>query len=413
MSLSAPQSRWVAAGLASITGDAGGPCFVPPTGVVERIEQLAAPGVDPLALLGERAAILELHRGGHVSCGGATRLLEAADGWIAISLARPDDVALLPAWLGVDVGDGAVGDDLWRPVAAAIRRSASGDLVESGRLLGLPLGSPPDRGIQPEAEHSDWEHPLIPTRPPTGRSRDQKGRGRDGRLLVVDVSSLWAGPLCTSLLRADGAEVIKVESIDRPDGARRGSAALFDRLHAGSRSVALDFSDDTDLARLHELVRRADVVVEGSRPRALRQLGIVAEDLVASGPQVWISITGHGRDAFGGLAVGFGDDAAVAGGLVAWGADGAPRFAADAIADPLAGIAAHRAVLDAMAADQRGLIEISLSATAAMVAGSDADSPWTEIDPSAAPRPTNPMFTGSAPELGADSAEVLGRLGIS
>ena len=52
-----------------------------------------------------------------------------------------------------------------------------------------------------------------------------------------------------------------------------------------------------DLAELASLVASADVVIEGSRPRALQQLGIVAEDLLAApdGPSVWVSITGHGR----------------------------------------------------------------------------------------------------------------------
>ena len=62
--------------------------------------------VDGPALLGERAAIAGLTRRGAVSCGGSTRLLRAADGWLAVALPRPDDLDLLPAWIGVD-DDGA------------------------------------------------------------------------------------------------------------------------------------------------------------------------------------------------------------------------------------------------------------------------------------------------------------------
>ena len=129
-----------------------------------------------------------------------------------------------------------------------------------------------------------------------GRRGDrQAGRGPGARsapprrassagLLVVDLSALWAGPLCGDLLAAAGAAVIKVESTSRPDGARRGPAAFFDLLNGRKRSVALDFQSDAGIAALRAArVRRADVVLEASRPRALEQLGISAGDEVAGG----------------------------------------------------------------------------------------------------------------------------------
>ncbi|HRE01593.1 MAG TPA: hypothetical protein PLV68_09855, partial [Ilumatobacteraceae bacterium] len=71
--------------------------------------------LDWLALLGERAAIVGLGRRGDVSCGGAARMLRVSDGWLALSLARADDVAAVPAWLEVDglpeaAGNAAVGE---------------------------------------------------------------------------------------------------------------------------------------------------------------------------------------------------------------------------------------------------------------------------------------------------------------
>ena len=120
--------------------------------------------------------------------------------------------------------------------------------------------------------------------------------------VVVDLSSLWAGPLCTRVLADLGATVIKVESDRRPDGARRGPLAFFERLHRGKRMVSLDLAG----SELRELLADADVVIEASRARALRQLGIHAEELR---PQVWLSITGYGREVD---RVAFGDDAAAA-----------------------------------------------------------------------------------------------------
>ena len=92
-------------------------------------------------------------------------------------------------------------------------------------------------------------------------------------LRVVDLTALWAGPLCGDLLARGGAQVVKVESLGRPDGARRGPAAFFDQLNAHKRSVALDFTTTGGRARLAGLLVAADVVLESSRPRALDQLG--------------------------------------------------------------------------------------------------------------------------------------------
>ena len=102
-------------------------------------------------------------------------------------------------------------------------------------------------------------------------------------LLVVDLSALWAGPLCGDLLAAAGATVVKVESPSRPDGARRGPAAFFDLLNWRKQSVALDLQRAEGPRLLHALVQRADVVIEASRPRALAQLGISARRLVERG----------------------------------------------------------------------------------------------------------------------------------
>ena len=114
-------------------------------------------------------------------------------------------------------------------------------------------------------------------------------------MVVVDLSSLWAGPLCTRLLRDAGATVIKVESRVRPDGARLGPPAFFDLLNAGKEELVLDFAAQAD--ELRDLIVRADVVVEGSRPRALAQFGISAEDFLErhDGPRVWVSLTGYDR----------------------------------------------------------------------------------------------------------------------
>jgi len=188
---------------------------------------------------------------------------------------------------------------------------------------------------------------------------------------VLDLSSLWAGPLCAHLLQLAGARVIKVESRARPDGARRGPRAFFDLLNAGKRSVALDLDREAGRAALRRLIERADVVVESARPRALRQMGIHAERCVAETPGlVWLSITGYGR---GSARVAFGDDAACAAGLAgATGDSDGPLFCGDAIADPLSGIHAARIAWEASRAGGGVLLDVALRDVAAFAGAGDA-----------------------------------------
>jgi hypothetical protein len=327
--------------LSELTGFADGPPLDPPAGVVDAIDRLGRTlGVDALSLVTERAAIWSYTRNGRLSCGGASRLLEAADGWIAISLTRRDDEDLVPAWIDCEPS--------WPRIESAVAVRPASELVDRGRLLGLPvaaLGERPPGALYERTPLGDAE-PL------------------DREPVVVDLSSLWAGPLCTRLLHGRGARVIKVESTTRPDGARRGPAAFFDLMHAGKEFTTIDLEREV----LRALLLSADVVVEGSRPRALEQLGIDGRDIVELGPRVWLSITGHGRTEPQRDWVGFGDDAAVAGGLVAWCND-APCFLGDAIADPLTGIAGATAVLDALAVGGRWMIDCNLAGVAAYVAG--------------------------------------------
>ena len=156
-----------------------------------------------------------------------------------------------------------------------------------------------------------------------------------------------------------------VESASRPDGAR-DTPRFFDALHRGQQFVQLDFSSPREIAVLRELLMQADVVIEGSRPRALRQLGIRAEEITSTGPRAWISITAHGRHDEWGRRVGFGDDAAAAGGLV-WNCTGGPMFVGDAIADPLTGLVAAAVAVDVLASGRRVVADVAL----ARVAGDD------------------------------------------
>ena len=401
-----PAAAWIRSGAAALAGRPDGPGLVPPAPVLARIARLgAAAGADPWATLTERAAVAGLRRQGAVSCGGGTRLVRAADGWLAASLVRPEDVDAVAAWLEIDA---APGPDPWPTVVAEVARRPRAPLVAQAALLGLPVAAVGERAAG-EVGAGDVGAADLP-----GRWVDLGPARRPPRSapLVVDLSSLWAGPVCARLLAASGADVVKVESATRPDGARRGPSLFYDRLHSGQRAVALDVSSAPGRDALRDLLGAADVVIEASRPRALAQLGLAPDDLGPDGPGLWLSITGHGRSGMGAERVAFGDDAAAAAGLVAWTASG-PVFAGDALADPLTGLAAAAAARSPRSGDgRRWLVDLALADVASWVAGGDLrpDGPaWTEVPDPPVPPPVPPP-TAPAPALGADTAAVLASL---
>ena len=113
---------------------------------------------------------------------------------------------------------------------------------------------------------------------------------------------------------------------------------------------------------MRALIEAADIVISSARPRALEQLDLDPAELIRDRPAlVWIAITAHGWQGIDGQRVGFGDDAAVAAGLVATDSDGRPAFVADAIADPLTGMSAAAAALRAHLQGAGGLYDISLT----------------------------------------------------
>jgi formyl-CoA transferase len=95
---------------------------------------------------------------------------------------------------------------------------------------------------------------------------------------VVDLTSSLAGPACTQLLAALGAEVTKVE---RPDGdeARAWGPSMFFAVNAGKRSVVLDLKHSKGRAELLRLAEDADVFVTSLRPGAAERLELGPDDV--------------------------------------------------------------------------------------------------------------------------------------
>ncbi|HEY7200214.1 MAG TPA: CoA transferase, partial [Candidatus Dormibacteraeota bacterium] len=74
-------------------------------------------------------------------------------------------------------------------------------------------------------------------------------------------------------LAAGGAEVVRIEHPDRPDGLRRGDPALWRRLNGAKRLLVADAATEAGRREVAEALRWADLVVSGHSPRVLPQLG--------------------------------------------------------------------------------------------------------------------------------------------
>ncbi|MER5183434.1 CoA transferase [Streptomyces sp. NPDC002896] len=406
-----PLADWASSGVAALTGRPDGPPLVPPGRAASRARELsgrifaltagtAAPiRVDGAELLAERAAFTGHSRRGRTSAGGACRLLPTADGWAAVSCARPDDLVLLGALVGAELTG-----DPWAAVASWLSTHSGAELAERATLLGLTAAPVIPRTAA---------HPAPPPVPLAPRPVDG--------LLVVDFSALWAGPLCAHLLGLAGARVVKVETPTRPDGARRGNPGFYRLLHAEHESVVLDPDTPSGRRALAALVDAADIVIEASRPRALARFGLDAHAAVAAGT-TWISITAAGRASD---RVGFGDDVAAGAGLVAREPDGTPLFCGDAIADPLTGLIAAALAFTAPVDGTGILHDVAMTDVVAATLDDEPPEPATAARPNGAgwavetadgrvpvaePRRRQPA--GDAPLMGEHTTEVLQGLGI-
>jgi crotonobetainyl-CoA:carnitine CoA-transferase CaiB-like acyl-CoA transferase len=118
---------------------------------------------------------------------------------------------------------------------------------------------------------------------------------------VVDVTSSLAGPYCTEILGALGADVVKVEHPERGDEARAwgpafrdGSSVMFYAANLNKRSLALDVKRGRDV--LLRLVDSADVFLQSLRPGTAVRLGFGPDELRARNPRlVYCDIGAFGR----------------------------------------------------------------------------------------------------------------------
>ncbi len=127
---------------------------------------------------------------------------------------------------------------------------------------------------------------------------------------VLDLSMFFAGPVCAQIAADAGAQVIKVESIQRIDGWR-GSASsnadtelpgwesspYFNWVNRNKRGITLNLKDPRGVAIIKKMVENADVLIENYTPRVMANFGLDYDTLRDINPRlVMISLSGFGAD---------------------------------------------------------------------------------------------------------------------
>ena len=309
------------------------------------------------------------------------------------------------------------------------------EIVETASLFRIPMAPIGNGASIPEMDHfvergvfrrnpAGFRQPRPPyqirsVRPHSSHrgSAPTEGGPGDGLPLagirVVDFTAFWAGPSATHFLAALGADVVKVESIQRPDGIRFAAGPpagterwweyswLFHGINVGKRSVTLDLGrpEGADLAK--RLVAGADAVVENFSPRVMEAFGLDHDALHEVNPRaVVVRMPAFGLDGPWRDRVGFAPTMEQLSGM-AWltgypdGAPMAPRGACD----PLAGVHAAFVLMAALAQRDRNgegafvevpMIEVALNVTAEQVIEHDVHGIVLERDgnrgPAAAPQ---------------------------
>ena len=266
-------------------------------------------------------------------------IVRAADGWLGINCLTGQHWLDVCAMLGLpEYGELQVAIMLGGPERGEFFEKAQpwlsehtvGEIVELSQAMRIPASPVNDgatvldcpqyleRGFFLDAGGADWSFrrpgapfrlsktPALPPRPAPrlGSSASDAtsssvfdGAGTDpskpfADVKVLDLTTFWAGAYLTCYLGAFGAEIVKVESIQRPDGFRYSGAwahegeqwyersGMWQATNLDKRDITLDLTSEQGRDLIRRLVREADVVVENFSPRVIEQFGLDYESLV-------------------------------------------------------------------------------------------------------------------------------------
>ncbi len=222
-------------------------------------------------------------------------------------------------------------------------------------MVGIRTPRTQDKGTPSDYEHLLlWRYGVVVDGPmPVGNQSAGPLRG----VVVLDLATLFAGPMAATLLGDFGADVIKVEHPVKGDPARQhgyaknGVPLWWKVLSRNKRTVTLDLSRAAGARLLLELATRADVLIENFRPGTLERWGLGPDRLAAANPDLVIArVTGFGQTGPYARRAGFGTLAESMSGFAAMtGApDGPPTLPPFALADGIAGQTVANAILMAL-----------------------------------------------------------------
>ena len=165
-----------------------------------------------------------------------------------------------------------------------------------------PLGAPPALDEHRQAILASLEKNGKRSLPIEG-SADLPFAG----LRVIDFTAFWAGPIATAVLADLGADVVKIESIQRPDGMRFAGALrnetlwewspVFHGANPGKRDITLQLDREEGLDLAKRLIREADVVIENFSARVMPGFGLDADTIRSLNPRaIFVRMPAFGLD---------------------------------------------------------------------------------------------------------------------
>jgi crotonobetainyl-CoA:carnitine CoA-transferase CaiB-like acyl-CoA transferase len=251
----------------------------------------------------------------------------------------------------------------YRLSAAALRPLSRAAKLGEHACVWESLDTRPGRTGATRDERSGGSTATFdPLTPSSGPSSGPHIEGPLAGLRIIDFTAFWAGPFVTHYLAAMGADVIKVESIQRPDGMRFQSVkpptedkwwewgALFQMVNIGKRGITLDLSRPAGVDLAKRLLAVSDATVENFSPRVMDNLGLVYQELAASNPRlIMVRMPAFGLDGPWRDRVGFAQTMEQISGM-AWltGCADGPPIIPRGPCDPLAGLHAIFALLVAL-----------------------------------------------------------------
>ena len=318
---------------------------------------------------------------------------------------RADEVnAIIRGWTGAHNADEIVAKCLAERVPATILGNGA-ELVRFDHLRerGVFVSQPGEQWVRPRAPfrfHGIDDRALAApsvaaTHWPTANARPAAAEARGERPLagikVLDFTAFWAGPFATAWMAAMGADVIKVEAVQRPDGIRFSAladprtdrrfyekSALFAASNVGKRGITLDMSQPDGLELVRKLIARVDVVVENFTPRVLDGFGLDADAVRGLNPAaIFLRMPAFGLSGPWRDRPGFAQTMEQLTGM-AWGTGyaGGPPIIPGGVVDPMVGTHAalalvaaleHRARTGAGQLVEVPLVEVATAVTAEQV----------------------------------------------